>query len=225
MYNLRVTVEKIEGFCDLPMRIGEYFEVRGSAIYIPPENKMCLWALQSLLPFLPAKQRSTENTNDWLPKTKRLVCPDPNGRVIFRVDLIDPKTGKIVSDEKKKFRLVVNENDCIRCKMCEKVCAEHNGVSRIKVAENRINVCRQCGTAPCIEVCKQGALSRNEFDAVVVDENKCTLCEACINLCPFGAIFTLNNKILICDLCDGKPKCVDACPTSAIKFEDLTQKI
>ncbi|MDI3472723.1 MAG: hypothetical protein PWQ20_1868 [Thermotogaceae bacterium] len=225
MYNLRVTVEKIEGFCDLPMRIGEYFEVKGSAIYVPEGNKICLWALQSLLPFLPAKQRSTETTNDWLPKTKRLVCPDPNGRVIFRVDLVDPKTGMIVSDEKKKFRLVVNEKDCIECRLCEKACAEHNEISRIKVMEDGINVCRQCGTAPCIEVCKYDALYRNEFGAVVVDESKCVLCEACIKVCPFNAILLLNKKILICTLCGGKPECVDVCPTSAIKFENLTQKI
>jgi len=230
MYNLRVVVEKIEGFCDLPMKVGDYFEVRGSAIYIPNGGKICLWALQSLLPFLPAKQRCSDDTNDWLPKTKRLICPDPNGRVIFRVDLIDPKTGEILPDDstkrRKKYRIIINEKNCIECRACEDACKEsHNGISRIKITKNGINVCRQCGVALCVEVCKFNALTKDEFGAIVVDKQNCTLCKACIESCTFNAISLLNNEIFICDLCGGDPKCVTACPTSAITFEDLTKKI
>lgn len=226
MYNLRVVVEKIEGFCDLPMEIGDYFEVKGSAIYIPKGQKICLWALQSLLAFLPAKQRNFDDPNDWLPKTKRLTCPDPNGRVIFRVDLVDPKTGEVLSKDGKKFRLIVNEEACIDCKACEKACGEsHDGISRIKIVKNGLNVCRQCGIAPCVEVCRFNALTRNEFGAIIVDKEKCTLCKACIEICSFDAITLSNNEIFICDLCEGDPKCVEVCPTSAIEFEDLTQKI
>jgi len=233
MYNLRVTVEKIEGFCDLPMRIGDYFEVKGSAIYIPNGGKICLWALQSLLPFIPAKQRNPIDENDWLPKTKRLSCPDPNGRVIFKIDLVDPKTGKVIDPDEidsvansKKFRIFVDESNCINCKKCENACAEsHDGISRIKVNENQINVCRQCGNAPCVNICKFNALSRDKFGAIVVDETKCMGCGECSKICQFNAIIIYREKAFICDLCEGSPKCAEVCPIEAIKFEDLSERI
>ncbi len=66
MYDLRVTVESVAGFCDLPMKPGDYFEVRGSALVLPEGGHICIWALQSLMPFLPAKQRATNDPNDWI---------------------------------------------------------------------------------------------------------------------------------------------------------------
>ena len=36
MYDLRIVVEEIKGFCDLPMEVGDYFEVHAGRIIVPP---------------------------------------------------------------------------------------------------------------------------------------------------------------------------------------------
>ncbi len=243
MYNLRVSVEKINGFCDLPMKIGDFFEVKGSAIIIPNGSKICLWALQSMMPFFPAKQRISDDRNDWIPLTKHFICPDPNGGVVFRIDTIDPKTGKVVNEESKfegdPLRIKVDPLKCTGCRSCELACSfEHENVfspelSRIKVYSDEetgadtINVCRQCGNAPCVEICPVGALVRNELGAVVLNEERCVKCGLCVEACPFDAISLHMDKKtpLICDLCGGKPKCVEVCPSNAITFDELKRNM
>lgn len=235
MYNLKIVVEKIEGFCDLPMKVGDYFTVKGGKIEIPEGKYMCLWALQSLMPMLPAKQREIDEENDWIPHTKRLICPDPNGRVIFRIDRIDTKTGKIVDDKVNiPSRIQVNSDVCTGCRACETVCSfihtgSFNGQrARIKVKKEEMQgkdipyVCRQCGDAPCIKACPVNALSRDgNTNAVIVNEEACIGCKKCEKACPFDAIsFKENNVAVICDLCDGDIECVKRCPTDALMFDN-----
>jgi len=50
VYDLRVVVEKVCGFCDLPMRPGDYFEVKGGRITIPQGKHICMWALAAQHP-------------------------------------------------------------------------------------------------------------------------------------------------------------------------------
>ena len=88
MYDLRIVVDEVKGFCDMPMKVGDFFEVRGGRIIVPPGQHICMWALQSLMPFFPVKQRASKEENDWIPYTKRISCPDPNGMVIYRIDRI-----------------------------------------------------------------------------------------------------------------------------------------
>jgi len=55
--------------------------------------------------------------------------------------------------------------------------------------------------------------------AVVIDEQKCIGCKACVTACPFGAILlTPEGTLIKCDLCKGDPKCVKYCYFGAIKF-------
>ena len=235
MYDLKIVVESIEGFCDLPMEIGDYFIVSGGKIEIPDGKHICLWALQSLMPVLPAKQRELNEENDWIPHTKRFRCPDPNGGVVFRIDRLDPKTGKALKEEMEiPPRIQVNPDACTGCRACETVCAfvhtqSFNAErSRIKIAKNEIKgedipyICRQCGDAPCIKACPVEALRRSpKTNAVLVDEDKCIGCNKCAEACPFDAIsFDGNNVALICDLCDGEVECVQRCPTDALKFDN-----
>jgi carbon-monoxide dehydrogenase iron sulfur subunit len=89
MQDLKVEVKEIQGFCDT-IEVGDYFIVRGGRISIP-EGHFCYWALNSILPLLPAKQRKLDEPDDWMPTTWEVMCPDPKGRVIMRMTPLDPE--------------------------------------------------------------------------------------------------------------------------------------
>jgi electron transfer flavoprotein alpha subunit/NAD-dependent dihydropyrimidine dehydrogenase PreA subunit len=54
----------------------------------------------------------------------------------------------------------------------------------------------------------------SEAPVYVTDE--CTGCEACLNICPFGAIEMQEDKAYITEACRACGQCVEACPVSAI---------
>jgi carbon-monoxide dehydrogenase iron sulfur subunit len=89
MQDLKVVVKEIKGFCDT-IEVGDYFIVRGGKIFIP-EGHFCYWALNSILPLLPAKQRKLDEPDDWMPRTWEVECPDPKGQVIMQMIPIDPE--------------------------------------------------------------------------------------------------------------------------------------
>jgi Fe-S-cluster-containing dehydrogenase component len=54
-------------------------------------------------------------------------------------------------------------------------------------------------------------------------------CKMCQKACPWEMLSfdSEKNKATKCFLCDGKPKCVEACPASALiyaSWRDLTEK-
>jgi heterodisulfide reductase subunit A-like polyferredoxin len=53
--------------------------------------------------------------------------------------------------------------------------------------------------------------------AAVVDGEKCSGCEECVQSCPLDAI-TVNEKVAVVDegTCGDCGACVDACPNGAI---------
>lgn len=81
---LRIKVDAVNGRCTSGMKPGDRFYLRGGRIYIPPGRKFCLYALQAVLPLLPAKQRVLQDS-DWMKDADRIVCPDPAGNVILRI--------------------------------------------------------------------------------------------------------------------------------------------
>lgn len=82
--DLEVTVARVRGCCGAGMEVGHRFELRSGRIYIPPEQGFCLYALQAVLPLLPAKQRPLPE-NDWLRHDSLVICPDPEGSVVMRI--------------------------------------------------------------------------------------------------------------------------------------------
>jgi uncharacterized repeat protein (TIGR04076 family) len=92
VYDLRVTVERIEGRSVCGLEVGDYFEVTESSRVTIPEGKhFCLYALSSVLPLLPAKQRQMP-PGDWLEQDNFVACPDPDERTIMRIERIGRRT-------------------------------------------------------------------------------------------------------------------------------------
>src|SRR5258705_12572119 len=88
LYDLRVTVERIEGRSVCGLKVGDYFELtESSRIRIPAGRHFCIYALQSVLPLLPAKQRRLPES-DWLEQDSLVCCPDPDERVVMRIERI-----------------------------------------------------------------------------------------------------------------------------------------
>ena len=86
MRELKVTVSEIKERCGARHKVGDTFFIRGEGtIEVPQGKKVCLYALNSLFPFLTAKQREDELPNDdWIGETEYLCCPDPKG-VVFKI--------------------------------------------------------------------------------------------------------------------------------------------
>ena len=54
----------------------------------------------------------------------------------------------------------------------------------------------------------------------IIDKNKCTGCETCVDECPAAAIAMENEKAVVNnDLCVDCGSCVDVCPAEAITME------
>jgi uncharacterized repeat protein (TIGR04076 family) len=88
LYDLRVTVERIEGRSVCGMAVGDYFELtESSKLRIPEGGHFCVYALQAVLPLLPAKQRQLP-AGDWLEQDSLVCCPDPDERLIMRIERI-----------------------------------------------------------------------------------------------------------------------------------------
>jgi uncharacterized repeat protein (TIGR04076 family) len=92
LYDLRVTVERIEGRSVCGLKVGDYFEVtQSSRIRIPPDRHFCIYALSAVLPLLPAKQRQ-RGSGDWLEHETLVACPDADERLIMRIERIGERT-------------------------------------------------------------------------------------------------------------------------------------
>ena len=88
LFNLRVVVDHIEGRPVCGMQVGDYFEVTNSSELRIPEGKhFCMYAIASVLPLLPAKQRQLPD-DDWLEKDSLVACPDPDERLVMRIETI-----------------------------------------------------------------------------------------------------------------------------------------
>jgi protein NrfC len=152
--------------------------------------------------------------------------------------------------------IVVDEKKCQGCVACMLACSlVHEGVeslskSRIQVVQDpfgrwpndlRVEQCRQCIDAPCVEACPEDALEANtEFGGVrMVDTEKCNGCGLCVKACPYSPSMLMRfevinsegkkrRKQMKCDLCadtpfwdekggpKGKQACMEVCPVGAI---------
>jgi uncharacterized repeat protein (TIGR04076 family) len=89
MTKLKITVERIDGYCNMPMLVGDYFYVDDYKLKIPGEKGICMWALSSIIPLVPLiNEQDCLSDDHWAKKVEHIACPDPKGKVIYRVEPI-----------------------------------------------------------------------------------------------------------------------------------------
>lgn len=134
----------------------------------------------------------------------------------------------------KKIFLVDLEK-CTGCRLCQFICSfqkegEFNftkariGIAMIGDWGAVPLICHQCDELACAEACPVEAINKDQSTgAVKIDKKECTLCQACVDACPYKAIFPHNEELLVCDLCDGEPSCVNYCAYGCLEFADLNE--
>ena len=143
------------------------------------------------------------------------------------------------------YGFVIDNRKCIGCHACTVACkAEHDvpiGVNRtwVKTIEKgtfpdtrryfSVMRCNHCADAPCVTICPVTALFTRDDGIVDFDPARCIGCKACIQGCPYDAIYIdpRSGTAGKCNYCAHRvevglePPCVVVCPEHAIIPGDL----
>jgi Fe-S-cluster-containing dehydrogenase component len=146
-----------------------------------------------------------------------------------------------------RYAMAIDTIRCVGCSDCVIACQTENhvplGFCRDWIVEQtegyfpslrmeiRSERCNHCDNSPCVRCCPTGASHYSDGGIVLVTEDKCTGCKACIASCPYDARYIHpDGYIDKCTFCiqrvrEGKdPACVSVCPTHAMTFGDLDDK-
>ncbi len=145
----------------------------------------------------------------------------------------------------RQMAFVLDQRACIGCHACTVACKTENdvelGVFRtwVKYIEQgtwpdvrryfSVLRCNHCTDAPCVEICPVTALYKREDGIVDFDPQRCIACKACLNGCPYDALYIDPNSHTAakCNFCAHrveaglKPACEIVCPTNAIISGDI----
>ena len=138
-------------------------------------------------------------------------------------------------------QLFVDYPSCVGCELCAMRCSlEKTG--RVNPALARIHlvkieadgimlpaVCRHCDNPKCLPACPVDCIIKDRGTGRVrIDEARCTGCQICTRVCPYGGPVRLpsttnktNNVKALCDLCGGDPKCIGVCPTNTLQYVEI----
>ena len=109
------------------------------------------------------------------------------------------------------YGMLINLKKCIGCHACATACkAAHGtspGITRSHVvrefegeypnAKKTITpmLCMHCEAAPCIAACSvEGATYKRDDGIVVIDQEKCNGCGACVPACPYSARYIRESE-------------------------------
>lgn len=238
MYRLRVTVHEIRGFCDLPMKVGDYFEIDGSKLLVPPGKHVCIWALSAMIPFLTAKQRNVQEENDWLPTTSLIGCPDPNGMVIYRVETLEHMGGDLPEQQQSRDGAAQNAGATramgthgAQAASCNPKMQAGEAPSRLLVSQSDCTGCRRCELACGYHhesaywpEMSRIRVSKDEPSGIDAPE-VCRQCGTarCVASCPNGALSRdpwTRAVVLNKNLCTRCLRCKEVCAFSAVHVDN-----
>ena len=144
-----------------------------------------------------------------------------------------------------KYAMVVDQRRCVACMACVVACKKENDVPpgqfRTRVLEMvegefpmlrmelRSELCNHCDNPPCVYNCPTGASYKSEDGPVLLKQNRCVGCKACVAACPYDARYINEDKGYAdkCTFCahrikEGKqPACVATCIGKSRIFGDL----
>ncbi len=140
-----------------------------------------------------------------------------------------------------RYNFLFDVDRCVYCHACEVACMQENGLpshpwTRVVQVGPRCEGedlildflhqrCVHCEDPVCAKVCPvDGAIQKNEDGIVLLNHELCVLCQACVNVCPYGALEFNREKGIVgkCNFCldrlnDGKkPGCVHTCMGRAL---------
>ncbi len=144
-----------------------------------------------------------------------------------------------------RHHVVFKRNLCLGCQACEIACKQEHDIpvgprwirvftigpvrksGKLHLSFKMVR-CVHCSKPVCIDSCPTKAISKRVDGIVLIDDELCIGCGACIEACPFGAPQFNPEKDTIekCNLCAHRideglsPACVLVCPTKALIFGD-----
>ncbi|MDR1659157.1 MAG: 4Fe-4S binding protein [Desulfovibrio sp.] len=127
--------------------------------------------------------------------------------------------------------LLFHPERCSGCGLCASACGGREDgfaapeAARIQILGNAARggsfafFCQHCLNPRCLTVCPQGAVSRDKAGLVRISEALCVHCGLCREACAEAApLRDARGDIRKCDLCGGRPKCVEVCPQKALEY-------
>ncbi len=143
-----------------------------------------------------------------------------------------------------RYAAAIDTKKCVGCSDCVVACQIENNVSigycRDWIVEETVGTypdlsmeirserCNHCSNAPCIRCCPTGASHIADGGTVLVEQNECIGCKACIVSCPYDARYIHpGGYVDKCTFCmhrvekGQEPACVVVCPTKCMTFGDV----
>jgi Fe-S-cluster-containing dehydrogenase component/formate-dependent nitrite reductase membrane component NrfD len=146
------------------------------------------------------------------------------------------------------YAFLIDNRKCIGCHACSTACKSENevpiGVNRtwVKYVEKgefpdtrryfQVTRCNHCADPPCVPICPTKAMYQRDDGIVEFDSNICIGCKACMQACPYDAIYIDpdSGTAAKCHFCAHRtdvglePACVVVCPVHAIVAGDMDDK-
>jgi Fe-S-cluster-containing dehydrogenase component/formate-dependent nitrite reductase membrane component NrfD len=146
------------------------------------------------------------------------------------------------------YAFLIDNRKCIGCHACSTACKSENevpvGVNRtwVKYVEKgefpdtrryfQVTRCNHCADPPCVPICPTKAMYQREDGIVEFDSNICIGCKACMQACPYDAIYIDpdSGTAAKCHFCAHRtdvglePACVVVCPVHAIIAGDMDDR-
>ncbi len=143
------------------------------------------------------------------------------------------------------YGFIIDNRKCIGCHACSTACKSENevplGVNRtwVKYVETgaypdvtrhfQVTRCNHCANPPCVRICPVTAMYQRDDGIVEFDANACIGCKACMQACPYDAIYIdpESHTAAKCHYCAHRteiglePACVVVCPEHAIIAGDM----